>query len=657
VLHQIGSGVLGPVFRTYDPQADALVAVKVFRLDLLPEDVARLADGLRRLAGAPGFVAAGLENTSAYLATDYLAGETLDVALRHLAPAPLETALPILERAAALIDASWEHGAPFGHGALHPRDIFITPDSHDVAITGFGVVPALEHLGAKPPVRRPYTAPERAHGDAWDIRADIYSLAAIAHELLTGRRPAGPSEQDGALLASMPPTTRAHIRRVLSKALAESPAQRFRSAAEFVSALGDLSALPEPIVASAQPTPTFIEAAVEKPEPEPLTLLPVAELTPPSFGTRPLVDKTSLVDTTPLVDTKNDEFDLTHVIRQDIVNVEPPADLPLEKPVEKIDKPAVNRGSKSRTVAMPVVKPRERADVTPAPAFDEPKFRAEPELIRTPAPQFSMPPATPWAAMIAIAIACLILGAAIDHQWMLSSFATATEDKSRGGASPSVVTAPPAAADAGKTAPPKETGRADTEVAVTEPATPAVKAPDVTPPPPKPADKTRPGKITIRSVPAGATVTIDGKAEGRTPLVASGLSLAGHTVVVARPGFASDTRRIMLTRRAPAATVAASLKAERRSPSAPPAAGAAARTPAPAAPGVTTGSVAIDSRPRGARITIDGRALGQSPVSVPGLTPGAHALRLELEGYKPLASTFIVKAGETTRVAVTLEIK
>src|SRR4029077_3345249 len=161
VLHQIGSGVLGPVFRTYDPQADKLVAVKVFRLDLLPEDVARLADALRRLNGAPGFVAAGLENTSAYLAIDYLAGETLDVALRHLAPAPLDVALPILERAAALIDAAWVNPA-FGHGALHPRDIFVTPDSHEVAITGFGVVPALESLGAKPPIRRPYTAPERA---------------------------------------------------------------------------------------------------------------------------------------------------------------------------------------------------------------------------------------------------------------------------------------------------------------------------------------------------------------------------------------------------------------------------------------------------------------------------------------------------------------
>src|SRR5205814_4582313 len=94
VLHQIGSGVLGPVFRTYDPQRDRLVAVKAFRLDVIPEQVARLADALRRLAAATldqqaivPAIDAGLEGTTAYLATEYVAAETLDVALRHLAPA------------------------------------------------------------------------------------------------------------------------------------------------------------------------------------------------------------------------------------------------------------------------------------------------------------------------------------------------------------------------------------------------------------------------------------------------------------------------------------------------------------------------------------------------------------------------------------------
>ncbi|MGH9372422.1 MAG: hypothetical protein ACRD15_12900, partial [Vicinamibacterales bacterium] len=44
VLHQIGVGALGPVFRTYEPTRDRLVAVKVFRLDLTPEQARALAD-------------------------------------------------------------------------------------------------------------------------------------------------------------------------------------------------------------------------------------------------------------------------------------------------------------------------------------------------------------------------------------------------------------------------------------------------------------------------------------------------------------------------------------------------------------------------------------------------------------------------------------
>ncbi len=614
MLHQIGSGVLGPVFRTYDPQADKLVAVKVFRLDLLPEDVARLADGLRRLIGAPGVVAAGLENTSAYLAIDYLGGESLDVAMRHLAPAPLDKALPILERAAALIDVAWEGG--FGHGALHPRDIFVTPDTNEVAMTGFGVVPALEALnssGAKAPVRRPYTAPERATGEGWDIRADIYSLAAIAHELLTGRRPAGPSEQDGTLPASMSPEMRVHVRRVLSKALAESPAQRFATAGEFVAALGDQNALPEPVVLtpSAAPTPVPPPTA----EPVALTLLPV-------------LDEADV-----LRKKAHDEFDLSHVIRQDSEQV-----AALIAPPAPATPPASNRRAKSGTVAMPVARPHSKPVLslnTPAaepPA--EPRFRSvEPELVRTPAADFAMPPPTPWGVVIAVGVACLILGAAIDHQWMLSSFARASEDKSR-------VTAPapdgPAAKPAEKApAESKDAGRSDTEVAVSDPA-PAGSSSAKAPP------AVLPGKITVRSAPAGALVTIDGKPAGRTPLTAPA-SLAGHSVVIARPGFASETRRVVLSRRAPATTVSVTLKAAGRAAS--------------SAPAAATGSVSIDSRPRGARITIDGRALGQSPSSVPGLSPGRHALRLELNGYKPLDTTFTVKAGETARVAVTLEIR
>ncbi|HXH05293.1 MAG TPA: protein kinase, partial [Vicinamibacterales bacterium] len=237
VLHQIGTGVLGPVFRTYEPARDRLVAVKAFRLDITPEQSRRLADELQRLVDAalvhPSIVApiaAGVEGTVAYLALEYVAAESLDVALRHYAPAPVEKVLPFIAQLAGAVD--FARAAGFGHGALHPRDIFVTPD--EARATGVGVAQALERVGVRPPVRRPYTAPERIAGEPWGTPADVFSLAAVASELLTGRRPAGPDaapEIDPAV-----PHARA-IAAVIARALALDPSARFATALAFASAL------------------------------------------------------------------------------------------------------------------------------------------------------------------------------------------------------------------------------------------------------------------------------------------------------------------------------------------------------------------------------------------------------------------------------------
>ena len=88
VLHQIGTGALGPVFRTYDPQRDRLIAVKAFKLDLVPEDVARLAESLRRLASlsrpirrsSPSSTRASRARRR--MRRGSITAETLDVALR-----------------------------------------------------------------------------------------------------------------------------------------------------------------------------------------------------------------------------------------------------------------------------------------------------------------------------------------------------------------------------------------------------------------------------------------------------------------------------------------------------------------------------------------------------------------------------------------------
>ncbi len=222
VLHQIGVGALGPVFRTYEPERDRLVAVKVFRLDITPEQAQALADELSRSAEAGLFhpsivepIAAGVEGTVAYCAEEYVAAESLDVAMRHYAPAPIATVLPFITQLAGAID--FARAAGVGHGALHPRDIFVTPE--EARATGFGVVEALERVGLRAPVRRPYSPPERIAGKPWDATADVFSLAAITFELLTGRRPAGLGTEIGTLTAGTPNTWMDALHAVLARAM------------------------------------------------------------------------------------------------------------------------------------------------------------------------------------------------------------------------------------------------------------------------------------------------------------------------------------------------------------------------------------------------------------------------------------------------------
>ncbi|HUP95086.1 MAG TPA: protein kinase, partial [Burkholderiales bacterium] len=192
VLHQIGAGTLGPVFRAYEPagqRRDRLVAVKVFRLDLTPEQSAALLEELDALVSAninhPNIaapIAAGLEYGAAYLAQEYAVGDSLDVVLREGGPMAMRDVVALVESVASAIDHAADRGVH--HGLLHLRDIIIGADT--VRISGFGIAAALEKIGAKPPTRPAYAL--NAQIAAAAMPADVYSLMAIAFEAATGKR-------------------------------------------------------------------------------------------------------------------------------------------------------------------------------------------------------------------------------------------------------------------------------------------------------------------------------------------------------------------------------------------------------------------------------------------------------------------------------------
>jgi hypothetical protein len=162
-------------------------------------------------------------------------------------------------------------------------------------------------------------------------------------------------------------------------------------------------------------------------------------------------------------------------------------------------------------------------------------------------------------------------------------------------------------------------------------------------------------------------VTLNGRWRGRTPLTLADLPFRRYDVRVVQTGFVVGTQAVDLSADTPARSIALQLKPVAASTPAPrqaPAAGARATTrPAPglepqsssSSSTVYTGSIYVDSRPRGARVTIDGKPVGVTPLRVSDVRIGTHVVRLELPDHRLWSSTTRVTAGQEQRVSGSLE--
>ncbi len=621
VLHQIGVGALGPVFRTYEPERDRLVAVKAFRLDITPEQAQALADELTRSAEAGLFhpsivepIAAGVEGTVAYCAEEYVAAESLDVAMRHYAPAPIATVLPFITQLAGAID--FARAAGVGHGALHPRDIFVTPE--EARATGFGVVEALERVGLRAPVRRPYSPPERIAGTPWNATADVFSLAAITFELLTGRRPAGLGKEIGTLTAGTPNTWMDALHAVLTRAMDAEPATRYPTALAFAAALeaAGLGELAEPFDSAAPRSGQApFDSAAPRSGQAARTIAPAAApvVVPPAVPpTRGLADQpTSRLADPPTsrpadITAEQDEDEAEEQLRTEEAAAPSSAtmftdvdgDIAAEAEADRFvadDFLLDAAGAASAVPEPPLLTPRRVADVDidppidprtfeddevmadepPSPAFEprdrlheaRPSARAAsagyaPSLGYTPVEEEAATPRRSAAPVALLVILALALGAG--GGWFL-----------RGRMSPVDPAASQAAATTGSAAAnPAPAGREFSEQAVAPAATPGAPA---SPPAANPsgAAATAPrlstakpappatGTLIVRSTPSGASVAVNGRWRGRTPLTLRELPLQSYNVRVVQPGFEAATESVALTSGTPERSLALRLASRR----------------------------------------------------------------------------------------------
>ena len=139
-------------------------------------------------------------------------------------------------------------------------------------------------------------------------------------------------------------------------------------------------------------------------------------------------------------------------------------------------------------------------------------------------------------------------------------------------------------------------------------------------------------------------MTVNGRDVGRTPLTVPNLNTGTHIVRVTRDGYSPAERRVAISTSDPTATLALTLT---RAPAVP-------AKPSAAVPRETA-SLLVESRPVGATVFLDGKRIGTTPMSLPTISVGAHAVRLEMTGYRPWSASVRVVAGEKNRVAASLE--
>jgi hypothetical protein len=157
--------------------------------------------------------------------------------------------------------------------------------------------------------------------------------------------------------------------------------------------------------------------------------------------------------------------------------------------------------------------------------------------------------------------------------------------------------------------------------------------------------------MVVRSNPSRAGVMVNGDWRGRTPLTLSGLRFGSYSVRVVQPGFAIAREDVKLSAAEPSRALSFRLQ-----PAVGPARPPAARAAAPAAaPTAMVGSIYVDSRPRGARVVIDGRVLGTTPARIPNVRIGSHVVRLELPDHRVWTTSTSVAAGKEVSVTGSLE--
>jgi serine/threonine-protein kinase len=253
IIEPLGRGGMASVYTAYEAALDRYVALKVLPGEFLHDET--FAERFRREAKVvarlehPNIIpihAFGIEGGIPWMAMRLISGGALSGLLRG-GPLTHERIITILRGAADALD--YAHGKGVVHRDVKPQNILLD-EAERVYLADFGIAKMVEGSGALTQTGMitgtpQYMAPEQATGQTVDKRVDIYALAVVAYEMLTGRVPFSADTPVAVLMKHVsepmpippPSAVPEPLVRALLKGLAKKPEERWPSAGALVRAL------------------------------------------------------------------------------------------------------------------------------------------------------------------------------------------------------------------------------------------------------------------------------------------------------------------------------------------------------------------------------------------------------------------------------------
>lgn len=261
LIELLGRGGMGEVWRAFDTAIDRVVALKVLPANFADDPV--FQERFRREAHAaaqlnePHVVPIhdfGEIDGRLYVTMRLIGGRDLQTVLAE-GPLSPERAVRIIEQVAQALYAA--HAVGLVHRDIKPSNILI--DANDFAyLIDFGIARAAGETGLTSTEATigtwSYMSPERFQGGVADARADIYALACVLYESLTGQPPfVGDTLERIAVAHMMQPPPRpsavqqgvsARMDDVIARGMAKNPDHRYASTVELARAAREATTVP-----------------------------------------------------------------------------------------------------------------------------------------------------------------------------------------------------------------------------------------------------------------------------------------------------------------------------------------------------------------------------------------------------------------------------